>query len=52
MKMAIAFVIAVICELIVYNYLKTLGIGGIISALLMTAIPGTFVFYVLKFASD
>ena len=44
---AVAILVAIVGEVIVFNMLNTVGIGGMAGFLLLTVLPGSFILYVL-----
>lgn len=46
-SLAVAILVAIVGEVIVFNMLNTVGIGGITGFLLLAVLPGSFTLYVL-----
>jgi len=46
-NLAVAILVAIVGEVIVFNMLNTVGIGGMVGFLFLSILPGSFVLYVL-----
>lgn len=46
-NLAIAFVVAIMGEIIVLETLNAVGIGGLVGILFLATLPGSFILYVL-----